>query len=238
MSGEGSSFRKASDTRQVPAVPTVSKKAMRSEWMNMATTTSSSIGGTPLTASQASQLLDASNFPASLNKYKKILIQAIVNKSVNTPPAERRPFDTLLKLASHPCSREPLEIDAFPNYQKRVEEAFKMEDPMIPPEEHALNLAATIAVHLVDGFDVLSKKHFIFDSNGNVVNVTKKEMPRYGRMCIPYLLRKEQEGQFRQFLKDQSDPYKGSQQGLGKTRRHKKRKSKKTNKRKLKSTRI
>lgn len=46
-------------------------------------------------------------------------------------------------------------------------------------------------------------------------------------------MRKEQSGQFTEFLKQQSDPFKGSQQGQSRTRKHKK-KSKKTRKHRTK----
>jgi hypothetical protein len=252
MAGTEPGFRRASDTRAIPEIPKASIESLRKITGPLAAPSKKYgpyIGPTrnlPLTTAQASQILDASGFPRGLEPYRKIFITEIVNESAKLPDTERRRFDILLDRAAHPCSKEPLTrnerpLGAYPALQERIGQLVEMEKeskqngqtPVTTVAEFIPLKAQGIAKQLVDGFDVVSQNHFIFDKDGRVVDLTPAEKGRYSGICSAHLLRQSQQSQFTQFLKEQSDPFKGSQQGYGKTRKQKKKARKTLRRRKV-----
>lgn len=231
-------FRKASDTRPLPEVPSEGRK--RLDVMKSASSAVSAYGpklgplGPPLTSAQAEQLVKNS-FPKDLYKviapYKDELVKLIVEESSKIPNDKRRAFETLDRLSKEVCSYE-----ALPGNISRMTEQLK-EVPPSDLENFKRSILQGIAIHIVTGYDIVDSDHFYFDANGVPVGVTPANFTRK-KACVASILRREQEGEFRQFLKYQSDPYKGSLQGLGRTRKHKKRSKKTLRKRKFKSTRI
>jgi hypothetical protein len=242
---ESTTFRKSSDTRALPEVPTEGRKKLTS--MMMPTTKSEApaptaytpklgpTGGQPLTTAQAAVLVKNS-FPGERYKivapYKTKLIQHIIEHSVNTPANKRRSFETLDRLSKNICSYEVLSGNIT-----RMEDTLKTVKQELPKEQipEAISVTETgvlkgIAFHIVDGYDFVDESHFIFDKDGNPIDVNPTNRDRKP-LCLQKIqadnLRKQQSSQFTKFLKDQSDPYKGSLQGLGRTRKHKKH-SKKT----------
>lgn len=250
MSEEGVAFRKASDTRALPEVPSKGREILdrmkkASEQAALSKPSSQTpkdygpnlgpLNNPPLTASQASKLLDVSKFPSKLEKYRKQFIKAMVEYSTKLSLGERRSFNILLNLASNICSIESMS-DSFNNLESRIS---NLETLDVSDEEKAgfvNNLFISGAIYLVNGYDLVDKAHFIFDETGKIIGINPMTIDRKP-LCLADLKKKkmleEQEGQFRKFLKDTSDPYKGSQQGTGKTRKQKKH-SKKTRKHKRK----
>jgi hypothetical protein len=244
-------FRKASDTRESPELPTEGRKKLTS-MMAAASNVGvyapgagaplpvqygpnlGPVNNPPLTASQSSKILDASKFPAKLSKYKQQFIRAMVDVSAKLPSNERRKFDVLLNLASNICSIESMS-NSFDNLESRISDLQELTGITEEEREQFINnLFLTGAIFLVNGFDVTDKSHFIFDKDGTIIGIIPQALKRK-KLCVEKVnadnLRREQSTQFKTFLKTQSDPYKGSQQGTGKTRKHKKQ-SKKTRKHK------
>ncbi len=240
---------------RLPEVPTQGRKNL-SSMMSAATVSSSQAsasvkygpklgptGGQPLTTAQAEQLIKNS-FPGERYKivspYKTRLIQYMIERSVNTPSNKRRSFETLDRLSKNVCSYEVLSgnVTRMENTVKTLKQSLQKEDVAEAVSAAEMGVIQGIAFHIVDGFDVVDEDHFIFDKAGNPIDVNPTNRLRKP-LCVQSIqaenLRRSQSSQFRQFLKDQSDPYKGSLQGLGRTRKHKKR-SKKTRKHKRKST--
>jgi hypothetical protein len=201
--------RRASDTRPLPsepgaAAPAISGRERIDRMMEAASAaavgyTSPKYGpkigptGPPLNAVQADQLLKASGFPEKeLSKYKPIIIKAIVEHSQRLPAERRRIFTTLLKLAAHPCAKEPLQQDTYSKLKERIERVDPTEkDPIIPYEVAIKNIVNSFVYVLVEGFDFVSPTHFVFDKDGNVISTTDAEKPRYSRTCVPYLERQK-----------------------------------------------
>ncbi len=196
-------------------------------------------GQNPLTTEQAKQLIQNS-FPNERYKvvapYEKDLIRQIVTKSANTPPAKRRAFSTLDRLSKHICSYEVL----AGNITRAVETTNRIkEDPDSTPEMITAPIKSAleaIAAHIVDGYDFVDEDHFEFDQDGNPIKVNETNRERKPN-CYNYLMKpildRAQSADFREFLQKQSDPFKGSQQGVGRTRKHKKRSKKTLRRRKV-----
>lgn len=244
MSGEPT-FRKASDTRPEPETPKASLASLRAITGRLAAPRPGPYIGPvpnlPLTKDQASQLLTASGFPRSLEKFRNIFIEKFVTRSANLPQNERRSFEILLERAKHPCSKEtlistdPSRLGAYAVLEQTIKDVG--DDPDFNLEEAVKGKALGVAAQIVDGFDVFSQGHFVFDKDGQVIDVVDREKSRYPKFCLPYLtssgLKRAQASQFTQFLKETSDPYKGSQQGVGRTRKHKKKARKTLRRRKV-----
>jgi hypothetical protein len=150
-----------------------------------------------LTREQAEQILDASKFPTSLNKYKDIFIKEAIDLYSQIPLKKRRPFNILLKLAKNPCSIEPLTLshnkDAILPPFERIEDFGKqIENTSDPEEKKELNNSFLgnikgVIMTLIYGFDDVSSDHFIFDEDQEVIDTTPTERGRYSTLCIPYL---------------------------------------------------
>lgn len=241
------------ETRALPEVPTQGRRNL-SSMMSAATASSAQApvsvtygpklgptGGQPLTTAQAEQLVKNS-FPGERYKivapYKTKLIQYMIERSVNTPSNKRRSFETLDKLSKNVCSYEVLSgnITRLETTIKMLKQSLNKED--VPEAVSAAEIGAIkgIAFHIVDGYDFVDESHFIFDKDGNPIDVNSTNRSRKP-LCVQSIqaenLRREQSSQFRKFLKDQSDPYKGSLQGLGRTRKHKKHSKKTLRRRKM-----
>jgi hypothetical protein len=198
-------------------------------------------GGPPLTTAQAEQLVKNS-FPNERYKivapYKTRLIQYMIERSVNTPPNKRRSFETLERLSKNVCNYEVLSgnITRMENTIKMLKQQLKNEDLVQAIDAAETGALRGISFHIVDGYDFVDESHFIFDKNGNIIDVNPTNRDRKP-LCVQSIqaenLRNLQSSQFRQFLKDQSDPYKGSLQGLGRTRKQKKRSKKTLRRRKV-----
>jgi hypothetical protein len=237
MTDNKTGFRRASDTRESPEVPTITETSAekRAKWAQLSKLKNSygpRIGqlGLPLTPTQASQLLDASGFPSNLSKYKPNFIQQIVYQSSLITPRERRSFENLLEKAKHTCSKESMS-DTYIKLKTRLESINPSD--FIDEQDLKAFIEGTYSAparFLAYGYDIMDAAHFIFDENGDIldINVTNKERkPKCLETIRAENLRKEGTRQFNKFLKDSSDPYKGSLQGLGRT--HKRRyKCKKT----------
>lgn len=201
-------------------------------------------GGQPLTTSQAEQLV-RNSFPAEryrvVEPYKTKLIRFMIEHSVNTPPNKRRSYETLERLSKHVCSYEVLSgnISRMVDTVKRVSAELPKEEVAEAAANIESGVLKGIAFHIVDGFDFVDYDHFVFDKDGNPIDVNVTNRDRKP-LCVDKIqadnLRKEQDVQFKQFLKDQSDPYKGSQQGVGRTRKQKKRSKKTLRRRKVRGT--
>ena len=232
------SFRKASDTRPLPEVPSEGRK--RLDVMKSAAAAVPAYGpklgplGPPLTGLQAEELVKNS-FPGEFSKivapYKDELVKLVVEESAKIPGDKRRSFETLNRLSKEVCSYEALHGNV-----SRMTEQLKEVSPSDSPQ-FKKSILQGIAIHIVTGYDIVDSDHFYFDANGNPIGVTPSNLTRK-KKCLSSIMLREQEGQFRQFLKNQADPYKGSLQGLGRTRKNKKRSKKTLRKRKFKSTRI
>jgi hypothetical protein len=193
-------------------------------------------GGQPLTTAQAEQLVKNS-FPKEryrvIEPYKTKLVRFMIEHSVNTPPNKRRSFETLDRISKHVCSYEVLSgnINRMIDTITRVtENVSKQEAPeAIASVENGV--LKGIATHIVDGYDFVDYDHFVFDKDGNPIDVNITNRDRKP-LCLDKIqadnLRKEQDVQFSQFLKQQSDPFKGSQQGVGRKTRKQKKRAKKT----------
>jgi hypothetical protein len=204
-------------------------------------------GGPPLTKSQAEQLVKNS-FPGEryriVQPYVDDLVKYMIQHSVDTPANERRSFDTLERLSKNVCNYEILSGNIARMEKTIIEMHKSLSVKDIPNATRDLEegVLPGIAFQIVDGYDVVDQTHFVFDADGNPIDVTETN-----RLRKPLCYKKVKEdvslkqsgprtigdpSSFRDFLQKQSDPFKGSQQGYGKkTRKHKKR-SKKTRKHK------
>jgi hypothetical protein len=232
-------------------------------------------GAPPLTKEQASKLIDASKFPLELKKYKQYYITAVVNESLKLPSSERRPFETLLRLTQHPCSYDSFLLEnpkggeqslyvtmkrRFPEYENMLKtgeltkEAYDGLTNVI-----AFGYAAKI---LVLGHDVAHKEHYIFDKDGNIIDLTPTQKARR-TVCARQVAKEVEERRtstwrpsavelgYGSTVRDEesrgkkgptsrgeaaepeSDPFKGSPQGSGKTRKNKRRGKKTLRRRKV-----
>ena len=190
-------------------------------------------GGNPLTTDEAKQII-RNSFPGERYKvvapYEKVLIRYIVERSAVTPKEERRIFSTLDRVSKHVCNYEALSgnITRMETGMKAMREEEVSPDDILKVKEGVLR---GLAAHLVDGYDIVDSDHFEFDINGNPVGVigdNKQRKPLCYNHLMKTILDKTQSEGFRSFLQQQSDPFKGSQQGLGRTRKQRKHKQKKT----------
>ena len=243
-------IRRASDTRSLPEIPKASIESLRKITGTLSSRPASTptkygpvmgpTGGPPLTTSQADQLI-TNSFPGERYKivqpYKSKLLKNIVDHSVGTPANKRRSFETLDRLSKNICSYEVLSgtLINLRNIIQRLKDA-ELDDLDESIENAITGALKGLAVHIVDGFDFVDEVHFVFDKDGNPIDITPANRGRKP-LCLAKIqanaMRKEQSGQFTEFLKQQSDPFKGSQQGQSRTRKHKK-KSKKTRKHRTK----
>ena len=257
MAGTDPGFRRASETRALPETP----KEMRSRWMSEARRVPMDssvvtygpnrgpVNNPPLTRDQASKLLDAAKFPSKLSKYREKFISTIIAYSTKLPLTERRRFDILLKLAGNDCITEIL-VPLFDNFENQLNTTIEYETSFgesrgVSPSEIKENIERInstlflgVASFLVDGFDVVDYKDYIFDKDGNITGLVPSRSVRKP-LCAesfkrgPLTIYKDPTD-FKEFLQKQSDPFKGSQQGVGrKTRKHKRNQKKTSRRRKM-----
>ncbi len=232
-------------------------------------------GAPPLTKEQASKLIDASEFPSELKKYKQNYIAAVVKESLTLPSSERRPFQTLLRLTQHPCSYDSFLLEnpesstqglyitmkqRFPEYETMLKngtidrESYEMST--------GINAFRYAAILLATGHDVAHKEHYIFDKDGNIIDLVPVEKRRRA-VCARQIAKEVEERRsstwrpsavelgYGSTVRDEeargkkgptsrgeaaepeSDPFKGSPQGSGKTRKHKRRGKKTLRRRKV-----
>lgn len=122
---------------------------------------------TPLTIDQANQLISVSGIPPEFDDLKGQLATMMVEVSQGQDPKKRRRFETLLKLASHVCSKEGLEGNVKRILERiaEVRESGESEDLV---NEIRKGFVAMTAIYLVDGFDVVNESHYTFDEYGNI----------------------------------------------------------------------
>jgi len=259
-SADDPAFRRASDTRALPDVPSVveSAREKRSRWQSLASSApaapagerigpktsyntaactrqvgSPAIGplGPPLTRAQASQLVDNAfgdkNHKAILAPYKSTLVDYIVEFSADEtelPPSKRRAFATLDRLSKHICGNEYLKNQL----QTRIDETRGQSKDIV--DLAVFGYLRGVARNLASGYDVTDQATFCFNDKGEVYGTV---LPNRTPQCASYL---DQQQEFKSFLSAQSDPFKGSQQGVGR-RRNRSRTIKKKNKKSKKTLR-
>lgn len=181
----------------------------------------------PLTSKQASALLDAAGFPSSLEKYRKQLIQEIVNESASLPPNERRTFDTLLKQASHVCSKETTD-DVFSMMDRKLTNI--MSDSSLTLEEKQ-NIASswfkTPAKIFAQGDDLANWDHYLFNNKGKRIGVNRTNATRKP-LCVSQI--------DRDLAQEAASKWKASPAEVGyggRTRKQKKRSKKTLRRRKM-----
>lgn len=167
--------------------------------------------------SQIRRLVDLSGLTNS--ELKAATVAAILKNGV------RRPIATLISLIGHPCAQEQIEkINiAFKSKYDRYDEAGMLNDIGISKtnkQELIESTAAMVAPIIGEGFDIAFKDNLQINSVTGAVTVTRE--PGTGKpdsrflKCAAAEVPLEMPGR-------ESDPFKGSLQGLGRTRKHKRR---------------
>lgn len=141
----------------------------------------------------------------------------------------KRPISKLVALVGHPCAQEQIEKDniEFKKKYTRYEQQGLLDELGLlktNKEELIDSYAQMMASIIGEGFDVAFKDNLQINSKTGQVVVTRN--PVTGQPDSRFLKCAAAEIPLETPLKE-SDPYKGSLQGLGRTRKHK-RKSKKT----------
>lgn len=179
---------------------------------------------------------------------KKATIQYILKKGI------KRPISKLVALVGHPCAQEQIEkinID-FPRKMKDVGDTT---DPGTgKPLTAAIidMMSHNAAVIIGEGFDIAFKDNLNINSVTGAVTVKRDssgkpddrflkcaaaevaiETPEpVAEKLAPKTIYKNP-SDFREFLQKQSDPFKGSQQGVGRTRKQKRKQKKTLRRRKI-----
>lgn len=168
----------------------------------------------------------------------------------------KRPISKLIGLVGHPCAQE--QIENINKEFRRKYDAAGDEEGIIKPflrDEILESMAHNTASIVGEGFDIAFKDNLQVNSVTGAVTVNRDpttgqpdtrftkcaaaevplEMPAPSpaqQKLGPKTVYKNP-SDFREFLQKQSDPYKGSQQGVGRTRKHKKRAKKTLRRRKV-----
>lgn len=133
---------------------------------------------------QARLLVEEAGIPSDFETIKERLTREIVNQHINIRPNRRRPFEKLLQLAKHVCSKEIIEqnIIRIRDSQKRV---ISEGSPELAP--FLINEAIIpFAMILAEGYDEASHEHFTLDSKGDVYSVNDNNKARYPK-CNAFL---------------------------------------------------
>jgi hypothetical protein len=200
---------------------------------------------------QATRLVNVSGLQDS--KLKKSAVDYIVKNKLIV-----RPISKLIALLSHPCSEEQIQ-----NINKEFERKYKylvdsdsLDDvgPDLKPNGVSLiqSMGKTAGLIIGEGFDIAFKDNLNINSVTGAITVKRDaegnpdtrftkcaaaevslETPEPAAPKVAPVTIYKNPADFREFLQKQSDPFKGSQQGVGRTRKHKKRSKKTLRRRKV-----
>lgn len=171
--------------------------------------------------SNAQKLVDLSGLSNPLLKKETIL--QIRKKGI------KRPIKKLVELLNHPCSQEQVEkING--EFERKYRQAGDSEGLVKPfaRDEILESMANNAASIIADGFDVAFKDNLNINSVTGQITVKRDAS---GNPDSRFL--KCAAAEVPAEVPSESDPYKGSQQGLGRTRKHKKRSKKTLRRRKV-----
>jgi hypothetical protein len=138
-------------------------------------------GGAPvLTREQASQLIDGPGFPSRYEKYRKLFVDALVDRSQALPVSQRRAFSVLLRLSKHECMKETMHGRDGGVYTILTPSIEEGEQNFEGDEltEFLKTKFQGLANYFVDGFDVVDSTHFIYNKFGRIVGVNKTNFGR------------------------------------------------------------
>lgn len=182
-------------------------------------------------AKLANDLVTAGRVPSQLVEKTKSELIELFKKS---PPKDGQ---KLIKLINHPCEAEQLEKQYGDFMRKWNSEEFNDPDATDPngvPVKQALveKTAHHLSLIIGLGYEDAFRDNLIFDKSGNPIDIVEGQGIQRFQRCKEFLT--SSQNLQRLSSSAESDPYKGSQQGLGrkrKTRKHSK-KAKKTHRRK------
>lgn len=135
----------------------------------------------PLTKENAMAIVNVSGIPPGNDELKSNIADEMVRHSQSLAEKDRRPVDTLVKLAKHICSTEAVEANTvnFLEREKLAQTADLDESEKEILTQSVKNaFVSGIATHLVEGFDVVNKDHFTYDENGNITGVNERNKTR------------------------------------------------------------
>jgi hypothetical protein len=186
------------------------------------------------------------------SRLKKSAVDYIVKKRLIV-----RPINKLIALLSHPCSEEQIEKinKEFERKYKYLVDTDSLDDvgPDFKPNGVSLieSMGQTAGLIIGEGFDIAFKDNLSINSVTGAVTVNRDafgnpdtrftkcaaaEVPLETPAPLVKLGPKtvyKNPSDFREFLQKQSDPFKGSQQGTGKSRKYKKHSKKTLRRRKV-----
>lgn len=206
---------------------TISRKEQREKWFKVRGNlpTYKRPNGPPqpeLTLVEASKIFDVSGSPSHLTPYKDKIIQYMVEYSTSLPPTQRVPVKELLEQSGSICGKE---------IQHGVQEINSSWS-----DEQKFVVLYGVAIALVNGYKQQYESHFEVDPKTNeIIDLIHPHENRQPE-CDEFLKQKRDQMTRRKFAAtgEPYDPYRGSQQGIGRKRKTKKhfKKSKKTLRRK------
>lgn len=175
-----------------------------------------------LSIEDAGKIYDLAGIPESYKPYRSKVIQYMTEYSEILDPTKRVPASELIEEAGSVCGKE------LQNNVSKISP--ELDESMIYVALYGLAMALT------NGYKQQYETHFQVDPKTNeIIDLIHPHQQRQPK-CEEFLKQKQREKDRRRFAAtgEPSDPYKGSQQGMGKrrkTRKHSK-KSKKTLRRK------
>lgn len=145
---------------------------------------------TPITKEQANQLVIASGFPKTLERYRNKFIDVMVKYSNKLPGNEQQDFSQLLGLAKQICTAELL-TDFYKSATSRLERIEEGKtDGMFDEDNYNQLINGIFEVPssvLVDGYIVANKEMFTFDKNGNITGFDYfQSRGRYRKCALDY----------------------------------------------------
>lgn len=202
---------------------TISRKEQRAKWFkprgNLPTYKRPDGPPQPeLTKEDASKIFDVSGSPSHLATYKDRIVQYMVEYSTTLKPTQRVPVKELIEQSQSVCGKE---------IQRGVQEI----NPSWTDEQKMVVLYG-VAMALVNGYKQQYESHFEVDPKTNeIIDLVHPHENRQPQ-CDEFLKQKRSEMARRQFAAtgEPYDPYRGSQQGIGRRKRKTKKHSKKSKK--------
>ncbi len=177
---------------------------------------------------QVKQLVDLSGLTNP--ELKAATVAAVLKNGI------KRPIAKLISLVGHPCAQEQIEKinTAFKTKYDRYESQGMLDEIGISKtneQELIDSTAGMVAPIIGEGFDIAFKDNLQINSVTGAVTV--KRDPATGKPDSRFLGCAAAEVSLEVPKGSESDPYKGSQQGLGRTRKHKRRAKKTLRRRKV-----
>lgn len=147
----------------------------------------------------------------------------------------KRPISKLINLVGHPCAQEQIQKDNIEfkkKYQRYEQQGMLDEMGLLRTNKEELidSYAQMMASIIGEGFDIAFKDNLQINSKTGQVVVNRD--PITGQPDSRFIKCASAEIPLETPVSE-SDPYKGSQQGLGKTRKHKKHGKKTLRRRKM-----